>query len=109
MFDLDTKKWDKPKEETIKTHNSFLNWIMETSKKIVTVTFIIFVLVNIFSVAMILITDGTNLETLISETHLTFREVIGGYFIKAALENSLKIGGSVVSKYIDNKFGESDC
>lgn len=105
MVKLDPKKWEK---QTIKTHNNFLNWVQETSKKIVTVTFVIFVLVNIFAVAMILVTDGVNLEILISETHMTFREVIGGYFIKAALENSLKIGGSIVSKYIDNKFGEDD-
>lgn len=105
MIKLDTQKWEK---QTIITHNSFLNWVQETSKKIVTVTFIIFVLVNIFAVAMILVTNGVNLEILISETHMTFREVIGGYFIKAALENSLKIGGSIVSKYIDNRFGEDD-
>ena len=41
------------------------------------------------------------LDTLISESNLTFREVIGGYIIKAATENAIKIAGSIAEKYIE--------
>jgi hypothetical protein len=43
------------------------------------------------------------LDTYISEIHLTFREVIGGYLIKAASENVVKIGGSYMESYMKDK------
>jgi len=103
----------KINEETIEQHRSFLKWTQEFSKKIVTITFIIFVLVNLFILSIILYSYLTSnelmyIDILMSETHQTFREVIGGYIIKAAAENAIKIAGSVVEKYIDyisNKYG----
>lgn len=96
-------------DKTIKTHGAFLNWLQEYSKVIVSITFFIFVIVNLYLLVMFAIeyfTSGNmeDLSVLLSETHTTFREVIGGYIIKAAVENSLKIGGSVITRYIDYKY-----
>lgn len=85
---------------------SFVKWIQEFSKKIVSVTFVIFVIINVYILSMISISYYTTgelmyLDTLISESNLTFREVIGGYIIKAATENAIKIAGSIAEKYIE--------
>ena len=93
-------------EKMVDKSKTFVNWIQEFSKKIVAITFIIFVIINIFILLLILsayITSGElhYLDTLISEANLTFREVIGGYIIKAATENAIKIAGSIVIKYLD--------
>lgn len=85
---------------------SFVKWIQEFSKKIVSVTFVIFVIINVYILSMISISYYTTgelmyLDTLITESNLTFREVIGGYIIKAATENAIKIAGSIAEKYIE--------
>ena len=102
------KTLDKNTKETIEKSTGFLSWIQEFSKKIVAVTFIIFVLVNIFVMVMIVIQyyisggEVSYLDTLITEVHNTFRDGIGGYIIKAATENVHKIGGSLVDMFLEN-------
>lgn len=100
-------------ETTIHKGLSFFKWIQEFSKKIVTITFIIFVIINLFSLGLILYnylntSDLMYLDTLINEAHTTFREVIGGYIIKAATENAIKITGSIVEKYLESKYNSGD-
>ena len=103
------KTLDKSTKETIEKSTGFLSWIQEFSKKIVAVTFLIFVVVNIFVMIMIVIQYHTSggelqyLETLITEVHNTFRDVIGGYIIKAATENVLKIGGGIIDHFLENR------
>lgn len=85
---------------------SFFGWIQEFSKKIVSITFVIFVIINLFVLAAITISyfnsgDLLYLETLLTEIHQTFRDVIGGYIIKSATENAIKIGGGVLEKYLE--------
>jgi len=85
------------------------NWIQEFSKKIVTITFIIFVVVHIyiliiFGVEYFTVGNIEDVTTLLSETHITFREVIGAYFVKAAVENCPKVIGSIVDRYLDKKY-----
>ena len=46
----------------------------------------------------------TTLDTLIEETHTTFRDVIGGYIIKAATENVLRIVTGTVENYLTLKY-----
>lgn len=86
----------------------FLNWAQEYSKKIVSITFLIFVLSNIFFLGLITAefirnADLTYIDIYMQEVHLTFREVIGGYLIKAATENVIKIGGSYLESYMRTK------
>lgn len=103
------KTVDNATKETIEKSTGFLSWIQEFSKKIVAVTFLIFVIVNVFVMVMIVIQyymsggEVQYLETLITEVHNTFRDVIGGYIIKAATENVLKIGGGIVDKFLENQ------
>ena len=64
---------------------SFFGWIQEFSKKIVSITFVIFVIINLFVLAAITVSyfnsgDLLYLETLLTEIHQTFRDVIGGYY-----------------------------
>lgn len=96
-------------DSLVKTHSGFLSWIQEFSKKIVAITFAIFVVVHVYLLIMYTVEyfstgNMQDLALLLSETHTTFREVIGGYVLKAALENAIKIGGSIVTRYIDNKY-----
>ena len=94
--------------EVAKNVVSFFNWIQEFSKKIITITFYIFVAINIYVLVLIWMAyknsgDILFLDTLITESHLTFREVIGGYFIKAMTENAIKITGSIINAYLKHK------
>lgn len=43
-------------------------------------------------------------NTFVTEVHTTFRDVIGGYIIKAAMENVLKIGGSYIERIFEVKY-----
>lgn len=90
----------------VKKGNGFFNWMMEYSKKIISITFIIYIVINIFILVMTVWEfKATNqfqcLDTLITEMHTTFREVIGGYIIKAAVENVSKYSGTIVEKWLD--------
>lgn len=96
--------------ETIMNKNTgFMSWVQEFSKKIVTITFIVFLIVNVFVLVMIALHyfasggDIIYLDQLLSETHITFRDVIGGYIIKAATENVIKITGTVVDRFLENR------
>ena len=94
--------------EMIKRNVDFFNWIQEFSKRIVTITFFIFVAIHIFiliNLGYVYYTtkDLSYVDVLIQETNTTFRDVIGGYIIKAAAENTIKIIGAIVVKYLDMK------
>ena len=45
----------------------------------------------------------SGIDTLISEVNLTFREIVGGYIVKSAVENASKIIGNYVVGVIDAK------
>lgn len=108
------KQFQKPTnyENTVKTHNAFLNWVQEYSKVIVSITYIIFVIIHIYLLIMFAIEyfasgNMEDMSVLLTETHTTFRDVIGGYILKAAVENSIKISGSIITRYIDYKYPKS--
>ena len=99
-------------ENTLKKSIGFMSWVQEFSKKIVAVTFLLFLVANIFVMVLMFLEyyssgmEPSGLDTLLSEVHTTFRDVIGGYIIKAATENVLKIGGAVVEKYLSHRLQE---
>ena len=73
-----------------------LYWIWEFSKKVVIITAVLYFISFIFAMitsysAMIMVADTTALSTLIAEANETFRVVVGGYMIKAGVENAAKI------------------
>ena len=97
-------------EEDIKRveeSKKFLSWIQTFSKKIVSVTFLLYLLLNLIVVLTTLfqVKSGmiTSFDTIYSEINETFRVVIGGYLIKAGIENACKIGGNYMVGISDAK------
>lgn len=85
-----------------KTKKNFL-WVQEFSKKIIVAIFLLYVLYNIVSILILIYSTyrmemTSGFETLTTEINQTFRLIVGGYLVKAGLENITKIGGS----YYDN-------
>ena len=84
-----------------KTKKNFL-WVQEFSKKIIVAIFLVYVLYCIISICLLIYSaysgEINGFETLTTEINETFRLIVGGYLIKAGLENVTKIGGN----YYDN-------
>lgn len=84
--------------KNVEKSKKYIIWVQEFSKKIVVVTFLVYLITSIFSALLVYwsFKSGmmSGIDTLISETNNTFREVIGGYIIKSAIENAVKIGGN---------------
>lgn len=93
--------------DELENQKRYLFWVQEFSKKIVSITFIIYIFVVIYSIILIYLSYRADalvgLDTLISELNMTFREVIGGYIIKSAVENSVKIAGNYFVGITDAK------
>lgn len=108
-----------PMDEVNQENTTFMSWLQSFTKKIVTVFSILYVLIIIVLVSMLGIqlhagfSDG--LSTMITEINETFRVVIGGYLIKATIENGFKITGSFlcginkskIDAMLDNSSDES--
>lgn len=84
--------------EASKKQTSNIIWIQEFSKKVVVITFGLYIIGEIamflflwYSMKMGM---GVGIDTFYSELNQTFRDVIGGYIIKSAVENSFKIAGN---------------
>lgn len=93
------RNWKKRKEAD---KSSVLNWLWEFSKKIVVVLSLYYFLQSIYVAIMVNVTpDSTVLATLITENNETFRVCIGGYLLKAGLENTVKICTAQYSKKHD--------
>lgn len=91
-----------------KKHKDFIVWVQEYSKKIVTIVFIFYILASLLSIGVILAIAYINgevvgIDTLLTEINQTFRDVIGGYIIKSATENSFKIAGNYLIGIYDAK------
>jgi len=99
--DVKIKSYDEDLKDLEKTKKNFL-WVQEFSKKIIVAIFLIYLLYNIISICILAYStyrgDVTGFDTLTTEINETFRLIVGGYLIKAGLENITKIGGS----YYDN-------
>lgn len=82
----------------IEKQKKYVVWVQEFSKKIVTIVFVMFVIFSFAELGLIYLSFKSGytvgLDTIITETHLTFRDVVGGYLIKAGVENAFKIGGN---------------
>lgn len=93
--------------QNIEKTKSFVIWVQEFSKKIVTVTFLLYVAITIFIAFLVYksmeLGVMSGIDTLITEINQTFRDVVGGYIVKAAVENAVKIGGSFYIKVAESK------
>ena len=126
--DVDSWKYndDKKKEESelspisddsqknvVKKHFEFFNWTLSFTKNVVQACFILFLIVNIFIAGMITYVylksqQVIALEIYINEIFNMFITVIGGYIIKSTTENTIKIVFSVLSDWLEKKYGIED-
>ena len=100
---------DKEKDAMIDNSTRLVDFAVSFTKTVVRISFILFVLVNVFILTMTTINyfqtgELLFLDTLITESYGMLRDVIAAYIIKAATENSLRIGFSVLSDFLDKKY-----
>ena len=97
LFEPDVKSISE-EMNTIEKNKKYVTWLQEFSKKIVIVTFLLYFITSIFSIILVYLSFQSGIisgiDTLIVETNNTFRDIIGGYIIKSAIENAVKIGGN---------------
>lgn len=97
LFEPDVKSISE-EMNTIEKNKKYVSWVQEFSKKIVVVTFFLYFITSIFSIILVYLSFQSGIisgiDTLIVETNNTFRDIIGGYIIKSAIENAVKIGGN---------------
>ena len=71
-----------------------VKWLWEFSKRVVVITAVLYFISCAYALIVCAIwQDTATIGTLISEANETFRVVVGGYMIKAGVENALKIAG----------------
>lgn len=84
--------------QSVENTKKYFTWVQEFSKKIVFAIFVIYVITAVFMLAMVFLSyqqgNISGIDTLITETNETFRQIVGGYIIKSAIENAVKIGGN---------------
>jgi len=100
---------DEEKDAMIDNSTRLVDFAVSFTKTVVRISFILFILVNLFILTMTTINyfqtgELLYLDTLISESYGMLRDVIAAYIIKAATENSLRIGFSVLSDFLDKKY-----
>lgn len=88
--------------EEVEKNKKYISWVQEFSKKIVIIVFILYIAMSIITMG-IAIYNSSGVDTIITEINTTFREVVGGYIIKAAIENAVKIGGNYYVGVADAK------
>lgn len=88
--------------EEVEKNKKYISWVQEFSKKIVIIVFILYIVMSIITMG-IAIYNSSGVDTIITEINTTFREVVGGYIIKAAIENAVKIGGNYYVGVADAK------
>jgi hypothetical protein len=87
----------KKELEKAEAGENYITWIQSFSKRIVTITFCLYLVVNmvvLFICIFSTLQGGADISTLYAEINETFRVVIGGYLIKAGIENAFKISGN---------------
>lgn len=108
---------------TVESNKKYFVWVQSFSKKVVIITFAVYIIYSILSAIMVYLTfkDGSTygLDTMISEINLTFREVVGAYIVKSGVENACKIAGNyfvgisdarleILRRKYDDTFGTND-
>lgn len=84
--------------EANKRQTKNIVWVQEFSKKVVVITFGLYIIGELAMFGFLWYGLkaglGVGIDTFYSELNQTFREVIGGYIVKSAVENSFKIAGN---------------
>ena len=81
----------------MKRKKAALAWIWEFTKKVICIVTVLYVISFAYTLFTIMhyidmtAQYATSLDTLITESNETFRYIVGGYLIKAGVENACKI------------------
>ncbi len=83
-------------DDAKKKRQSLFGWLWEFTKKVVMMMTILYAVAFGFTLYICYISLGQGkdisvLNTLVQETNETFRVVVGGYLVKAGIENACKI------------------
>lgn len=78
------------------TPQAAVSWLWEFSKKVVWTVTLLYIVSFLFAIVLCwrelqFIGNTAAITTLITESNETFRVVVGGYLIKAGIENACKI------------------
>ena len=90
----------------------FIDWVQSFTKRIIVVVFAIFIIIDLVTLAVAVVAcfrnaDSNAITILITETNSTFRDIVGGYLIKAAFEN-VSMGIEKIVAYVVDKKIESN-
>lgn len=101
---------DGEKNSVVKGSFRLVNWNLSFAKNCIQACFLLFLIANLFIFTLLTIDFIRNgvlnyFDTYITEVFGLMRDTIGVYIIKSCLENSFKITMSVLSDYIDKKYG----
>lgn len=102
---IDDSNFDK----MISNSTELVDFAISFTKTVVRISFVLFVVVNLYILIMTTIhyfqtNELLFIDTLITESYGMLRDVIAAYIIKAATENSLRIAFSVLSDYLNKKY-----
>lgn len=93
--------------KSVEKSKRYIMWVQEFSKKVVVITFILYIVNTLFTLWVVYSSYKLGLisgiDTLIVEVNNTFREIVGGYIVKSAVENAVKIGGNYLIGIADAK------
>lgn len=85
------------------------SWLWEFSKKLVFLLSVYYFFQSLYVIFAIKDNpDSVALSTFITENNETFRVCIGGYLLKAGIENTIKIKNALYEKTNDIKIGRED-
>lgn len=92
---------------------SHVDWVQSFTKKVIIALFVIYILFDIYGLIMSIALylqamDPSLVSSIISETNITFRDIVGAYILKSLGENISKGVGSIFEYVISHKYPKKD-
>lgn len=92
---------------------SHVDWVQSFTKKVIIALFVIYILSDIYGLIMSIVLylqtmDPSLISSIISETNITFRDIVGAYILKSLGENISKGVGAIFEYVISHKYPKKD-
>ena len=102
------KNTDTALNDSINNSINFMKWVQNFTKRIIIAVFGIFICIDLVTLVVAVINcfkigDSSSVNSLITETNTTFRDIVGGYLVKSACENVSMGLDKLITYYIDKK------
>lgn len=99
---------DSAIEDSVTSSLGFMKWVQNFTKRIIIAVFGIFICIDLVTLVVAIINcfnigDSSAVNSLITETNTTFRDIVGGYLVKSACENVSMGIDKLITYYIDKK------